>query len=105
MFRSFFGGLRQYKALGNIQWVHSQTERYFQMPVDQVKAEAEKVSQLAKDAEKIGQYVQQIYKGYEVIQIEKDKANAQGVKSLTSVQKSRAQLDSLTQQLLEAAKH
>ena len=75
------------------------------MPVDQVKAEAEKVSQLAKDAEKIGQYVQQIYKGYEVIQIEKDKANAQGVKSLTSVQKSRDQLDSLTQQLLEAAKH
>ena len=104
MFSSFFRQYRQYKAFSDIGWVNAQTKRYFEMPVQQVKAEHEKITNMAKHAQEIGQYVQEIYKGHEIIQTEKNRAVAQGVKSFTNIQKSRTVLDTLTQQLLEAAK-
>lgn len=104
MFSSFFGQYRQYKAFRDFDWVQKQTKKYFEMPVQQVKAEYEEITNMAKHAQQIGQYVQEIYKGHEIIQTEKNKAISQGVKSLTSIQKSRTALDTLTQQLLEAAK-
>lgn len=104
MFDWLFKPYRQHKILRNIDWIESQTERYFSAPLEQVQAEHKEVVTMAKEAQVRGKLAGEIYQGLGDIESAKISANSQGVAALNQVQQHRLKYQSLKSKLLDAAK-
>lgn len=101
MFDWLFKPYRQHKILRNIDWIESQTERYFSAPLEQVQAEHKEVVTMAKEAQVRGKLAGEIYQGLGDIESAKLAANTEGIKALEQVQQRRRGYRSMRGRLIK----
>ncbi|WP_354635454.1 hypothetical protein [Planktothricoides raciborskii] len=103
MFDWLFKPYRQHKILRNIDWIESQTERYFSAPLEQVQAEHKEVVTMAKEAQVRGKLAGEIYQGLGDIESAKLAANTEGIKVLEQVQQRRQGYRSMRGRLIKGS--
>jgi len=101
MFDWLFKPYRQHKILRNIDWIESQTERYFSAPLEQVQAEHKEVVTMAKEAQVRGKLAGEIYQGLGEVESAKLAANTEGIKALEQVQQRRRGYRSMRGRLIK----
>jgi len=101
MFDWLFKPYRQHKILRNIDWIESQTERYFSAPLEQVQAEHKEVVTMAKEAQVRGKLAGEIYRGLGEVESAKLAANTEGIKALEQVQQRRRGYRSMRGRLIK----
>lgn len=74
------------------------------MPIEQVEHDHKFFTDAAKDAEKKGKLIGEIYQAQSAIESAKISANSTGVQALTGVQQQRLKYQTLKTKLLDAAK-
>ena len=99
-----FGSARKIKNLSSIHQIEKTTERYMQMPLDQVEHDHKFFTEAAKDAEKKSKMIGEIYQAQSTIESAKISANSTGVTALNQVQQHRLKYRDLKTKLLDAAK-
>ena len=103
MFDWLFKPYRQHKTLRNIDWIESQTERYFSAPLEQVQAEHKEVMTMAKESQVRGKLAGEIYRGLGEIESAKLAANTEGIKALGQVQQRRQGYRSMRGRLIKGS--
>lgn len=103
MFNWFTKPYRQHKTLGDINWIESQTEKYFQMDIAAIKTQHQQISSLALEAEKRGAFIGEIYQSMAAIENAKIDANTQGIRALGTTQTKRSGYRSMKGRLLKGS--
>lgn len=94
---------RKQKTLENIKWIERQTEQYFRMDMNEMKAQHQQISALAKEAATRGKLAGEIYQGIAAIENAKIDANTQGIRALETTQVKRSGYRSMRGKLLKGS--
>jgi len=89
------------KTLKDIDWIESQTGRYFSAPLEQVQAEHKEIVTMAKEAQVRGKLAGEIYRGLGEVESAKLAANTEGIKALEQVQQRRRGYRSMRGRLIK----